>query len=376
VRQKWLDNDFYGTTVSANYKKEGWDIILGGGYNKYDGTHFGKVIWARYASTSELGDRYYEDQATKTDGTVYAKANYQVSERFSLFGDLQLRNVHYKADSDETGLVNDNFNFFNPKGGFNYELSKNNQLYASYARANREPNRTDYENGTPKPEKLNDFEFGLRHSSAKIKFNANVYYMQYKDQLILTGEIDDIGSPIRKNSGDSYRLGLELDATIAILDNLYIRPNATFSSNKNKDFYFTRDGVVTALGNTNIAYSPDFIAGNAITFLPIKDLQVTFLSKFVGEQYMGNIDAESSILKSYFVNDLNVNYELKTKTVFKSIIFSALVNNIFNYKYISNGYFYTYDDDYSNPGTVTTVEGAGYYPQAQINFLVGMTLKF
>lgn len=376
VRQKWLDNDFYGTTFSANYQKDKLDVILGGGYNKYEGTHFGKVIWARFASKSELGDRYYSDGATKTDGNVFAKANYQVTEKLSLYGDLQLRNVHYKANSDETGIVNDNFNFFNPKAGFNFEINKNNQLYASYARANREPNRTDYENGSPKPEKLNDFEFGLRHASAKVKFNANIYYMAYKDQLILTGEIDDIGSPIRKNSGDSYRLGLELDATIAILDNLYVRPNMTISTNKNKDFFFTRDGVLTALGNTNIAYSPDFIAGNTITFLPVKSLQVSFLSKLVGEQYMGNIDSDGSKLKSYFVNDLNVAYELKTKTVFKSIIFSALVNNIFDYKYVSNGYFYTYDDDYSNPPGVTTIEGAGYYPQARINFLAGMTLKF
>jgi iron complex outermembrane receptor protein len=376
VRQKWLDNDFYGTTFSATYKNEKLDVILGGGYNKYEGSHFGKVIWARYASQSELGDRFYDDSATKTDGNIFAKANYQVTEKLSLFGDLQMRNVHYKANADETGLVDDNFNFFNPKAGLNLEINDNNQLYASYARANREPNRTDYENGSPKPEKLNDFELGLRHNSEKLKLNANVYYMAYKDQLILTGELDDVGAPIRKNSGDSYRLGLELDATVAILDNLIIRPNMTISTNKNKDFYFTRDGVLTALGNTEIAYSPDFIAGNIITFLPTTNFQVSFLSKFVGEQYMGNIDSEGSKLKSYFVNDLNVSYEFKPKSVFKSILLTGLVNNIFDYKYISNGYFYTYDDDYSNPPTVTTIEGAGYYPQAGINFLVGLTLKF
>ena len=376
IRQKWLDNDFYGTTFSANYKQDKWDVILGGGYNKYEGSHFGKVIWARYASKSELGDRYYDDSAIKTDGNVFAKANYQLTTKWSLFGDLQLRNVNYKAASPETGVVNDNFNFFNPKAGLNFEINDKNQLYASYARANREPNRTDYENGSPRPEKLNDFELGLRHNAARFKLNANVYYMAYKDQLILTGELDDVGSPIRKNSGDSYRLGLELDATIAVLDNLIIRPNMTISTNKNKDFFFTRDGVLTALGNTNIAYSPDFIAGNIITFLPVSNLQVSFLSKFVGEQFMGNIDSEGSKLKSYFVNDLNVSYEFKPKSVFKSILVNGLINNIFDYKYISNGYFYTYDDDYSNPPAITTIEGAGYYPQAGINFLVGLTLKF
>lgn len=376
IRQKWLDNDFYGTTFSANYKQNKWDVILGGGYNKYEGSHFGKVIWARYASKSELGDRYYDDSAIKTDGNVFAKANYQLTTKWSLFGDLQLRNVNYKAASPETGVVNDNFNFFNPKAGLNFEINDKDQLYASYARANREPNRTDYENGSPRPEKLNDFELGLRHNAARFKLNANVYYMAYKDQLILTGELDDVGSPIRKNSGDSYRLGLELDATIAVLDNLIIRPNMTISTNKNKNFFFTRDGVLTALGNTNIAYSPDFIAGNIITFLPVSNLQVSFLSKFVGEQFMGNIDSEGSKLKSYFVNDLNVSYEFKPKSVFKSILVNGLINNIFDYKYISNGYFYTYDDDYSNPPAITTIEGAGYYPQAGINFLVGLTLKF
>lgn len=376
IRQKWLDNDFYGSTFSANYKEEKWDVILGGGYNKYEGNHFGNVIWARYASTSELGNRYYDDQATKTDGNVFAKANYQLTSKFSLYGDLQLRNVHYKANASETGLVNDNFNFFNPKAGLNFQINDNNQLYASYARANREPNRTDYENGSPKPERLNDFELGLRHNTAKVKLNANLYYMGYKDQLILTGSLDDVGAPIRKNSGDSYRLGLELDATIAVLDNLIIRPNITISTNKNKDFFFTRDGALTALGNTNIAYSPDFIAGNIITFLPVTNFQISFLSKFVGEQYMGNIDSEGSKLKSYFVNDLNVSYEITPKSVFKSILITGLVNNIFDYKYISNGYFYTYDDDYSNPPAVKTIEGAGYYPQAGINFLLGVNLKF
>jgi iron complex outermembrane receptor protein len=376
VRQKWLDNDFYGTTFSAIYKNEKVEMIFGGGYNKYEGNHFGKVIWARYASTSEKQDRYYDDYASKNDGNIFAKANYQIANKLSLFGDLQLRNVHYKANGAETGMVNDNFNFFNPKAGLNFEINTNNALYFSYARANREPNRTDYENGSPIPEKLNDFELGLRHAGEKVKFNANFYYMGYKDQLILTGELDDVGAPIRKNSGDSYRFGLELDATIAITDKLLIRPNMTVSTNKNKDFFFTRDGVLTALGNTNIAYSPDIIVGNVITFLPVRNFQISFLSKFVGEQYMGNIDSEGSKLRSYFVNDLNASYEIKPKSVFKVIVLSVLVNNIFDYKYISNGYFYTYDDDYSNPPAVKTIEGAGYYPQAGINFLVGLTLKF
>ncbi|OOG63851.1 TonB-dependent receptor [Flavobacterium sp. A45] len=376
VRQKWLDNDFYGTTFSANYKKDNWDVILGGGWNKYEGDHFGKVIWARYASTSELGDHYYDDFSTKTDGNIFAKANYQVADKWSLFGDLQLRNVTYKANSTETGLVDDNFNFFNPKAGVTYELNEINSLYFSYARANREPNRTDYENGSPKPEKLNDYELGWRYLSDKIKLNANAYYMGYKDQLVLTGELNDVGAPIRANSGDSYRLGLELDATFQLSDKWVLQPNVTLSQNKNKDFYFARDGVLQNLGNTNIAYSPDVVAGNRLGFTPVKDFQISLYSKFVGEQYMANIDSEGSKLDSYFVNDLNVSYEFRPKSIFKSILVSALVNNIFDLKYVSNGYFYTYDDDYSNPPAITTIEGAGYYPQAGINFLIGLSLKF
>jgi len=363
IRQKWLDNDFYGTTFSANYKAKKLDMILGGGWNKYEGDHFGKVIWARYASQSELGDPYYQDAATKTDGNIFAKANYQIAEKISLFGDLQLRNVHYKADSWETGVVNDNFNFFNPKAGLNYDINAKNKLYFSYAKANREPNRTDYENGSPKPEKLNDFELGWRFKTAKSQVNINGYYMRYKDQLVLTGGFDDVGAPIRKNSGDSYRLGLEVDATLKLSKQWTIAPNFTISSNKNVDFISDVNGTLTNLGDTNIAYSPNFIAGNILTFSPMPAFRFSLLSKYVSEQYMNNTDDASGKLKGYFVNDFNASYEIATKSIFKSIVINALVNNIFNVDYVSNGADY----------------GGGYvyyYPQAGANFLVGLTLKF
>ncbi len=376
IRRKWLDNDFFGTTFSANYKNRNLDLVVGGGANKYIGQHFGEILWAQHPSNSNKGDLFYDNVSNKTDVNVYAKANYQVTPNLSLFGDLQLRSVHYKADSADTGLVNDNFNFFNPKAGFTFDFNKGNALYFSYARANREANRSDYENGSPKPEKLNDFELGLRHSSKKINFNANIYYMAYQDQLVLTGEIDNVGSAIRKNSGDSYRFGIELDATVKVLDKLTVSPNITLSTNKNKDFYFKKDGVLTNLGDTNIAYSPNLVAANNITLNPIKELYVSFLTKIVGEQYMGNIDSKGSKLNGYWTNDLNINYSIKPKSVFKTILISLLINNIFDYKYISNGYFYTFDDDYSNPPAITTLEGAGYYPQAGINFLTGLTLKF
>jgi iron complex outermembrane receptor protein len=358
VRQKWLDNDFYGTTFSAKYKDEKLDVIFGGGWNKYEGDHFGKVIWARYASQSELDDHYYDDYSAKTDGNIFAKANYQVTEKLSFYGDLQYRRVTYKANSYETGLVDDDFNFFNPKAGLNFEINQKNTLYFSYARANREPNRTDYEGGNVKPEKLNDFELGWRFNSEKFQLNSNLYYMGYKDQLILTGRLDDVGSPIRSNSEKSYRLGLEVDATIALSEKFILRPNFTLSSNKNVDLAVEGENY----GTKDIAYSPSVIAGNIIVYSPIENLHLSLLQKFVGEQYMNNIELPEAKLADYFVNDLNISFEIKPKTIFKSIMITGLVNNFLDKKYVSNGAMY---DIYPY-----------YYPQAGTNFLLGLTLKF
>jgi iron complex outermembrane receptor protein len=358
IRQKWLDNDFYGTTFSANYRSNQLDFIFGGSYNKYEGDHFGKVIWARFASQSEQGDRYYDDTATKTEATAFAKANYQVDEKWSLFGDLQIRNVHYQANAYETGLVNDTFSFFNPKAGLNYTVNSKNNLYFSYARANREPNRTDYESGNIKPEKLNDFELGWRYLSDKMQLNTNFYYMAYQDQLILTGTLDDVGNPIRSNSEKSYRFGLEMDVNIDISKEISLRPNLTLSSNKNVDLAVNGQ----YFGTKDISYSPSVIAGNSLIYKPTESLQIIWLQKYVGQQYMNNIESPEAKLADYFINDLNVTYEIKPKSVFKSIIFKGLVNNIFDKKYISNGYMW---DIYPY-----------YYPQAGTNLLAGITLLF
>ncbi|MFC0779746.1 TonB-dependent receptor [Flavobacterium sp. HJSW_4] len=358
IRQKWLDNDFYGTTFSAKYVTEDLNVIVGGGWNKYEGDHFGKVIWARYASQSELGDHYYDDYSAKTDGNIFAKANYQFTEKLSFYGDLQYRNVTYKANSAETGLVDDNFNFFNPKAGLNYAFTQNSTLYFSYARANREPNRTDYEGGNVKPEKLNDYELGWRYNTEKFQLNSNVYYMAYKDQLILTGRLDDVGNPIRANTEKSYRLGFEFDATIALSEKFTLRPNFTLSSNKNVDLAV--DGEY--YGTTKIAYSPEVIAGNVVVYKPIEGLYLSLLQKYVGEQYMNNIELPAAKLADYFVNDFNASYEIKPNKIFKSITITALVNNIFDKKYVSNGAMW---DVYPY-----------YYPQAGTNFLIGLNLKF
>ncbi|MGO4919310.1 TonB-dependent receptor [Maribacter spongiicola] len=376
IRRRWLDNDFYGTVFSANYKKDKLDLIMGGGFNKYEGDHFGEVIWARYASNSSYRDRYYDDSSSKTDFNIYTKANYQLTDQWSLYGDLQYRTVGYKANGDETGLVDDTFNFFNPKAGVTFDLNTNNNFYLSYAVANREPNRNDYESGNPKPEKLNDFELGWRYISSAVQLNTNVYYMNYKDQLVLTGALNDVGAPLRENVGESYRLGLEVDANITLSKKFSLRPNIALSTNKNQDFVFERDGELQELGSTNIAFSPNLIIGNIFTYSATENFQVSFLSKYVGKQYMGNIDSENSVLDAYSQSDLNIQYAINCNGFLKSIVFSGLINNIFNEKYVSNGYFFTYDDDFSVPDTITTIEGAGYYPQAGTNFLLGATVNF
>jgi TonB dependent receptor. len=223
---------------------------------------------------------------------------------------------------------------------------------------------------------MDDIEFGWRYNKSQTILNANVFFMKYKDQLVLTGELDDVGAPIRTTSGKSYRLGLEVDARINITEGLGLIPNITLSNNKNVDFVTSIDGSLVNLGNTNISFSPSVVAGNIIEYQPLENLKISFLSKFVGEQYMGNIDSETSKLDSYFINDLNLMYTLKEVPYVREIVFTGLVNNLFDQEYVSNGYFYTYEDDYSTPGTITTLEGAGYYPQAKINFLVGATIKF
>ena len=380
IRRRWLDNDFYAANANVNYKNNKIDFTGGAFYSYYTGDHYGEVIWARYASNSEIRDRYYEGNGEKSEFTVFSKATYRFSEKWSVFGDLQGRFLNYNISGITSDLealtVDEDYSFFNPKAGLTYKLNPSNQFYFSYGKAHREPSRNDYEQGIVTPEKLDDFELGWRFFSEKAKVSTNVYFMNYKDQLVLSGELNDVGAPLRTSSGKSYRLGLEVDAEIQLLKNLRTLPNIALSTNKNVDFVTSRDGELVNLGNTNISFSPSIVAGNMLEYSPIQKLQLGFLSKFVGEQYMGNIDSEASKLDSYFVNDLNIVYTLDSLPWVKEVVFSALVNNIFNVEYISNGYFYTYDDDFSDPGTVTTVEGAGYYPQATINFLVGATVKF
>ncbi|WP_225035348.1 TonB-dependent receptor [Winogradskyella sp. SM1960] len=381
IRRRWLDNDFYVINANVNYKANNLDLYFGGSFSHYDGDHFGEVIWSEYASQTEIRDRYYDGNSIKNDLSLFSKANYRLNEKVSLFGDLQVRNVTYKTTGTTSDIVefavDKDFTFFNPKAGITYSLNTGNDLYFSYARANREPNRTDFETDENiKPEQLNDFELGWRHKKGNFIFNANAYYMFYNQQLVLSGRLDDVGNPIRTNSGESYRLGLELEAIIPVSSQLTLQPNMTLSSNKNNETVISFDDELQNLGKTDISFSPSIVASNAIVFRPIDKLQMALLSKFVGEQYMSNTEADLSKLDSFFINDFNINYTLKTASIFDEIVFSGLINNIFNVEYVSNGYYYTYDDTWSSPTSVTTIEGAGFYPQATTNFLVGVTMKF
>jgi iron complex outermembrane receptor protein len=372
VRKRWLDNAFYGTTFSLNYKNTTTDIIIGGAANKYEGKHFGEVVWTQYYVPNS--NKYYDNFGNKNDVNFYTKASQQIG-KFNVFADLQYRMVFYQANSIKFNDVNDTFRFFNPKAGITYTLNTASSIYGYFGIANKEPRRDDYESGSVKPERLQDYELGYKFKNKKTSLNINAFYMRYKNQLVATGALNDVGSPVFENSGKSMRAGIEIEAALQLASKFVLQPNITLSTNKNKDFYFERDGVLTNLGNTNIAYSPNMVIGNAITYSPIKMLQISLLTKYVGEQYMGNIDAEKSILPDYTTSDLNINYEWKINKGIKSIVFSGLINNIFDRTYESNGYFYTYNDNWSGPG-ISTIEGVGFYPQAGINFLIGMNLKF
>jgi len=382
VRRRWLDNDYYVFNASANYKNNNLDMIFGVSFSHYDGDHFGEVIWAEFASQSDIRERYYEGNGKKTDLSFFTKATYRLNDKVSLYGDLQLRTVDYKTSGSTSDRVpfnvDETYSFFNPKAGITYTVNTNNSLYFSYARANREPNRSDFENNQDvKPEQLNDFELGWRHNTQKFRLNVNGYYMLYNEQLVLTGQIDTTGDPIRANNGDSYRLGLEVDAAIALTDVFSLQPNFTISSNKNRETFQSVNGVVEDLGKTDISFSPEFIAANAFVFQLKEGFQMSLLSKYVGEQFIGNTENRESKLSSYFVNDFNITYEWKPKSIFKSVVFSGLVNNIFNEKYVSNGYFGSFDfEDNDSPTGISTGYFAGFYPQATTNFLAGVTLKF
>jgi len=376
--RKWLDNDFYAANLLYHYQEGKHNICAGAYYSSYEGLHFGELMWAKRADVNP-GHRYYENTGKKKDSNIFYKWDVSINEKWHLYADAQLRWVDYKVSGEVAGperfTVNDAHTFFNPKAGVSYKPNVNNQFYISFAKAHKEPNRTDFENGNPVPEELNDFELGWRCKTSNAMLNVNLYYMGYKNQLVLTGAIDQVGAPIRANSGDSFRRGIELEGAWAFAPQWNWQANLSWSKNRNRDKYFKRDGTLEALGDTHLAFSPSLTAAQQLTYTQ-DDWSVSFVSKYVGEQYMGNIDAELSKLEGYMINDIQVRALLLQKENGPSLNLNLHLHNIFDTLISSNGYFYTYDDDYSVPNIVTTIEGVGYYPQAGRHFMTGLTLKF
>ena len=383
IRRRWLDNDFYGTTFALNYTpKNGLDFTLGGAYNEYKGRHFGEIIWATYASDSQIHQHYYDNDGFKTDLNVYAKSTWQRGP-WVTYADVQYRAVSHEFVGYDTNLQNIQqavtFNFFNPKFGLSYQLNAQNQLYASIAVANKEPNRNDFVNATPasRPvsERLTDVEAGYRFSRSNFSAALNAYFMQYKNQLILTGEINDVGEYSRSNVPDSYRMGLELDASLKLSEKWAWKASIAWSENKIKRFtnyiddYDNGTQIGTEYTNTTIAFSPAVVASGEWDYVPFKNAEIAFIGKYVSRQYLDNTANKARQLKEMLVHNLRFQYNFSLKST-KNLGLTLLVNNVFNKKYEANGYTFSY----ISGGNFTTENY--YYPQATRNFLISLNLKF
>ena len=367
-----MDNDFYGTVFSANYHKNTIDLILGGAANVYEGDHFDQYLWMENAGYTykELIDKNV--YGNKKEGSAFAKLTWQIAPKLSLFGDIQYRYTHFKSFLKKVDF-NEIHSAINPKAGLNYYFNPENTIYFSFAHVTKEPNRNDYKNYAksrksgaifPKPEKLNDLELGWRYDTDKVKLNVNLYYMLYKDQLVPTGDLNDKGYPIRRNS-DGYRAGIEVDAKVRLSSQWQWSPNVSYSQNKNIDYKIkdpNHPNELLSLGNTQISFSPSWVAGNTFTFIPVENFQINLISKYVGEQYLSNENQENAKLDNYLVHSLQLSYELLPKKVCKSILFSATGNNLLNKKYIPNA---RYEDNVPL-----------YYPAAEANGIIGVTFSF
>ena len=388
IRRRWLDNDFYGVTYNFNYQPQSnLTFTLGGAYNEYKGKHFGEVIWAQYASNGHYGDHYYDNQGDKSDFNVFGKVMFNPNEKLSLFADLQYRNINYEVAGTEKNLntldFNDQMNFFNPKVGATYFMNSNSNVYLSFSLANKEPNRDDYVNANPgifpKSERLYNTELGYRLKAGKLNAGVNAYGMFYKDQLVVTGKINDVGESIRQNVSKSYRIGIELDASYILSSKFVLNANAALSRNKISnyvDYLYEYDDngdiintLTTNYESPDISYSPAAVLFGELAYKPIKGFAIALQNKYVSKQYLDNTQSESRKLSAYFVSNLRTGYDFSAFGI-KNVNLGLLVNNIFNKKYESNGY--TYGSIYQG---VTTTENF-YFPQAGTNFLLSLNLKF
>ena len=380
ITRKWLDNQFYVVNYTLNYLKNNNNIIFGSTYSEYDGDHFGETIWSQNSGDIEFTDLFYNGNGLKKDFSNFIKSIYQISNYVSIYADLQLRNIDYQTFGSTSNIdqlvVDKKYSFFNPKAGLNYDINQKNKIYFSLSKAHREPTRSDFENNINiQPEELIDYELGWKYNAEKFLFNSNLYYMSYKNQLVLTGALDDVGSPIRENSGKTYRKGIELESVYEATNKLNISANISLSENKNIDYKTNYNGVITDWGDTDISFSPNIISSAGVQFNASEDLTFILFNKFVGDQYMSNTESMISKLSSYSTIDFSMLYTIKNSKYFSEIVITAMLNNIFNKEYVSNGYYYTYDDTWSDPNIITTIEGTGYYPQAKRNFLLGFTFK-
>ena len=377
IRRLWLDNDFYGNIFSFQYKKNKTQATLGGGYTKYNGNHFGEIIWAEKGLTST--NNYYDLDATKKDFNIYLKQQTAIAANWNLFYDVQYRNVKYDIGGFRDNpllMINSNFNFFNPKAGISY--TKNGwKTYISYGIANKEPNRDDFEAGNlqqPKPERLYDIEYGIEQSKARYNWAVTLYYMNYKNQLVLTGKINDVGAYTRTNIAKSYRAGIELQGSYRFSEKINATGNITFSQNKVKDFsefmddYDNGGQKINSYSSADIAYSPALIGSASINFLPAKNVELNLINKYVSKQYLDNTGNNARSLNAFFVQDVRASYTIKYKWL-KEVNIIGQINNLLNRKYEPNGYTFSYIY-----GGQTTTENY-YFPMAGINFMIGVNVR-
>ena len=391
IRRKWLENDFYGIVGGLHYEGDRIGAVLGGGWNLYDGDHYGTVIWAQYPGNSEIRHRWYENAGRKTDWNTYVKANWNAGDRLSLFVDLQLRGIDYgiKGSDDDLRDIGQehNYLFFNPKAGFNYQINQSQRAYLFVARANREPNRSNFVDADPAgpvpvKESMLDYEAGYTLQSSIYSLNANLYYMDYTDQLVLTGEINDVGSAIMTNVKDSYRAGIEVSGSIK--PNTWFRwdLNATFSQNKilnykgyvdNWDYWSDPENepyqVVEELGTSNLSFSPSVMFNSKLDVEPLKEFHLSLISRYVGKQFIDNTSSEARILNPYFVNDLRVSYAFYPQFM-EEIAVHIQVSNLFNVQYETNAWIYRYYSE-GEEGVYD-----GFFPQAGTHVMAGIRLKF
>ena len=398
IRRKWLNNDFGGLTYSLNHTKENLNFIIGGAYNEYSGQHYGNIIWSEYSSNGNYNHQYYKDIATKYDNNMFIKTNYQASISTSVFIDLQLRNIEYEFNgSDINGNMGEqsiDLEFFNPKFGLTHKINDKQLFYGSYAVANKEPNRSDYvessPNSRPLYETLYDTEIGFKYKSKKLMFNTNIYLMEYDNQLIKTGEINDVGYATSKNVKKSYRRGIEIEGSCLLTQKLKWSANLTLSKNKLDTITQFIDNWDTGIQeavtheNTDLAFSPNIIWSSQLSYAINNNTSMNFVSKYVGKQYIDNTSSNDRQLDDYLISNLQIDYKLKS-TIFNTAKISILINNIFDNEYISSAWLYRFisegfdprdSDHYVTKDSDSRYNMAGYFPQATRNYLVGLTLGF